>query len=264
MSASLAVCSVGYLLALNLLLPPSVRAGLVARYPDPSLVTLFTSSYVHANGYDLTGNLLVYSSVVFLCLAVYSTLDVERNWFRLAFLAIFFVLPVFISVTNGVVFAVLYEPRAFVSYGFSGITAGFIGFLYVLTLVFLVQNHSRALAAYVGIFVGLVVLGELLFLYPRFRRPWTLLVFLGVSAATLFGIGAYASRALSARTDADRGRLLTRSVSVVVPVAGVLLLVSSLLLPVAGSDGGVNVYAHLGGFVGGTLLSVLALRATRS
>lgn len=141
------------------LLPSGVKQGLVLDYTDPTIITSYTSHFVHQStthfGVNLFGYLLVISLTYFLALA-----SGQRKQFLVVYLIFTLSLPFMLSGMN------LLWPWQGVGLGFSGITMAFVGYLPIVLLEFVGtrfdlpvnQRHSFwlflisvALAAYISL-----------------------------------------------------------------------------------------------------------------
>mgnify|MGYP000005855926 CR=1 FL=1 len=103
-------------------LPDAVKYDYVLSYTDPTLVTLYTSSFVHIARPHLVANVSTY---VLLAGATYllATLSGRRARFYAAFITFLTVFPVVLSLLN----LAFIRPR--IGYGFSGVNMAFVGLL---------------------------------------------------------------------------------------------------------------------------------------
>jgi hypothetical protein len=104
------------------LLPDAVKRAFVFEYTDPSLVTAFTSAYVHLAWRHLLVNVAAYLLVVPTAFAL-SVLCGRRQQFYIAFVTFTLAFPVVLALLN------LVEPRTAVGFGLSGVVMAFVGFV---------------------------------------------------------------------------------------------------------------------------------------
>lgn len=104
------------------LLPVGLRESLVFDYTEPTLLTAFTSAFVHLDEIHLLVNLGVYALIVPV-LFVLSIVNRNRRRFYTAFVTFLFVFPFVLSYLNLAIF------RPSVSFGFSGVAMAFAGYL---------------------------------------------------------------------------------------------------------------------------------------
>ncbi|MFB6090770.1 MAG: hypothetical protein ABEJ97_06890 [Halobellus sp.] len=104
------------------LLPKPVRLSLVLSYLRPTVLTAYTSHFVHLELTHLLSNLLVFLAVVPFAVLVSVRSDRRRQFYLVAFTF----LTVFPFVFSGL--NVLF-PRPRIGFGFSGINLAFVGYL---------------------------------------------------------------------------------------------------------------------------------------
>lgn len=244
------------LAAIHFVVPPSIQAEFVFRQSLERPETLLTAAYLHLSDEHLYGNLVGYALAAaytyVLCLGAG-----QRRWFRFTTLSVLLVLPALVNLTSMVAWRALYAGVDLPpSRGFSGVVAGFGGFLAVALLVSLRQSYGRQTVAYAGQFVLLVVLGELLVIYAG-SPPVVggLLLALGIGLVAV-GLGHHA---YPGGVPGDRDGWLALLASAL-EVILVLVVLSGLvygLFPVELVEDGAltNVFAHLSGLVWGAVVS---------
>lgn len=138
------------------LLPEATREGLVFDRASPTLLTAYTSHFVHLHDAHLLGNLSVYLVVVpvtyLLCV-----LGGRRQLFRITFVTLLAAFPFALSAMQ------LVFPREREILGFSGINAGFFGLLCLAWLVytgrrFIGRNSLRYGPAVLFLTTGVIAL----------------------------------------------------------------------------------------------------------
>ncbi|PSP57454.1 hypothetical protein BRC82_00445 [Halobacteriales archaeon QS_1_67_19] len=268
------------LLAVHVLLPESVRdqlafyhaafaperllgsaefAGLGSR--GSQVGNLLTAAYVHADRTHLFGNLGGYLSLSLVTYLVCLHAD-RRRWFHRTVPAFLLALPVAVNLTSYVVLEVRFPGSAPVSRGFSGVVAGFGGFLLVAVAIHLRRRYSPETAFFVGQFAILLLFAELLWIYAgtvTIVEGTAIVGGLGVSVA---GIVLRAGRTGPSPEHLRRVGFDLLYVSLV--LALLVWLVYGLFPPDPVARGAfTNVFAHGAGFVEGGLLAALTLVGVR-
>jgi membrane associated rhomboid family serine protease len=225
-------------------LPPSLQASLALAIDSPAVQQLLLSNYVHGSVPHLSNNVLSYLVVM---TVLFPLAALSGRLRELGIAGIVFC-------TLGAVLISLYSIETLdgttveSTLGFSGVAAAFLGVLPVFIGFYLRDNISstvRPLLLAVSLF-GLE-LGVLLLVVGVLPRSNLALVALG-----LIGSGLVVRAILRSETSAPfHHRTLVVYALLVFTVAPVGLFIRI--------DSGVNVYAHLGGFVSGWFLPVVAL-----
>lgn len=248
------------LAAIHLLVPDQLRLALEFDHDRFAGYTLLTGAYVHNSDAHLLGNavgyLLASGYASMLCVAV----D-ERRWFRRTVVVFLVGLPVLVSLSSYAVLSTRYPAASPVSRGFSGVVAGFGGFLLVALAVYLRNRHSPELGQAVGYCSFLVLLATVDVIYSGTVR---LEVGGLVSCGLLLVGGSYVrERGLGVENVADVG--VIRDVGGVLVVFAVLafLIVNMFPADVVRDGSLTNVWAHAIGFLLGTVLSMLLYRRPR-
>jgi hypothetical protein len=253
------------LAAIHYWVPLRVKRTLVFDHAAPATHAYLTAAYVHADAAHLHGNLLGYGLVVtyayLLCLQAG-----RRRWFHATFAAFLLVLPVFVNLVDAAVFATFYPRVALVSQGFSGVAAGFGGFLVAALVAYVRDAYGRAVAIRVGLGAVLLALLEVDVIYAGRLRPVTGgLVAGAVVLATVSYLrerGRGWTRATLAGDGARRVALDAAEVAVVVAVLGVQIGMLFPADPIV--DGAfVGVVAHAAGLTLG-LIGARAVAATQA
>ncbi|WP_313694809.1 hypothetical protein [Halorarum halobium] len=103
-------------------LPRPVRLSFTLSYVEPTVVTMYTSHFVHLGSGHLLTNIAVYLTVVPLAWFV-SVRSGHRGRFFVTFLTVLVAFPFALSAMN----VLLTRPR--IGFGFSGLNMAFLGFL---------------------------------------------------------------------------------------------------------------------------------------
>ena len=237
-----AILLVPGILALVYLLPEAIKHEYVLRYTDPSIVTAYTSHWIHFTRSHLLSNVLAYLFVVLTAYG-YAVASERRRQFVSFFVVAIVVLPFAISGLN----IALVRPR--VGYGFSPIVTGFLGFLPLALSAFLQSRTPFRFDpdhAPVFFFAGLGIVAVRS--VPEPTKFAVVLLILGIIAGYLYGILTANSRSASRSTswDGNRGVHLAL-VAVGLFVFGGMVLVAFPADPVqAGKI--TNLYSHLLGY----------------
>lgn len=233
------------LAAVHLLVPRPLQEALAFHHGTFNVHGLLTSAYVHASDAHLRNNLVGYLLAALYTLVLCQAAG-ERPWFRRTLALLLLVVPVLVSLGSYAVFQLRYPGTDPVSRGFSGVVAGFGGFLLVALAAYVRTRYSPALGRAVGAGTVLLLLVEVdLVTAGRVRPVVAGLAALGVLLllGSLAWAGALAPTALSDRA------VLTDAVAVVLVVAVLSLVVVNLFPADVVRDGALtNVFAHALGF----------------
>ncbi len=235
---------------IHVALPPAVRTRLAFRHETVDPVSLYTSAFVHLDLAHLAGNVAGYVAAAIVAYGLCVQVG-HRRWFRVTFVGFLLVMPVAVSLTSYGVIGLLYPAIEPVSRGFSGVGAGFAGFVFVALLAALNRLYDYRVAGYAGLAIWLLLLFEVYFIYVgNVTLPVGGLFAVGWGAC-LLGIGRESTR----RGVHSRPRSRLELIQVAQTVLVVVLLVSfvSVLFPPdIVEDGAVtNVFAHAAGFLYG-------------
>lgn len=230
-------------------LPPALRHRLVFDHSAPSLLTMWSSSYVHRSDAHLYGNLVGYAVVVFPTYFIFAY-EERRRAFRQLLASFLLGLPFALAAANYAFYQwVLHLPNA-ANRGFSGIVGALFGLLFA-SLVGLVYRESgewvRAFAAGSALILG--VLG-------------VIVVYGGIMTGTLgvllaVGLVASLSALLPRDLVGDRERLRAFVSEHRVPLAlglygaAVIVVLLPALFPIdwVGTTSVTNIFAHFVGFL---------------
>ena len=245
------------------LFAPGGFAGFVGlTLGESQLDNLLTAAYVHANRGHLLSNLGGYVSLSLVTYLVCLQAD-RRRWFRLTFPLFLVVLPVAVNLTSYVVLEARFPGASPISRGFSGVVAGFGGFLLAAVAVHLRTNYSRETVFFVSQFAVLLLLGELLWIYAGG-------IGLVEGGAVALGLALAISGIVSRTRERSYGDDHYRKVGFDLLYVGLVLallvwLVYGLFPADPISRGSfTNVFAHGAGFVEGGLLAALAYVGVRA
>jgi len=131
----LALLVVPAVLVAGAALPTETKMAVAFSYTDPTLLTAFKSTFVHAGTDHLLFNIATYALVVPTGYLL-SVLSGDRDRFYVAFVSFLLLFPAVLSVVN------LSATRAGVSLGFSGINMAFVGYLPVALAGYLRQHFA--------------------------------------------------------------------------------------------------------------------------
>ena len=235
-------------------LPATIQARFAFDHGEPTLLTLLTAAYVHVDDAHLFGNLVGYVVVAVVTYLVCRQLDRER-WFWSTTALLLLVLPVLVNLANYLVLRTWFPWMTPVNRGFSGVVAGFGGFLLVTVFVLVASDYGRPVAVYVSEAVVLVLLSEIAVVYSESVSALSVgVVGLGVATAVL-GVRLEVRRG-RVPTDRSGRQVVVDSLFVASLVALVAVLVYGLFPTTLVVDGRLtNVFAHGVGFLFGASLA---------
>ncbi|MFB6083018.1 MAG: hypothetical protein ABEJ94_02095 [Halorientalis sp.] len=257
----LIVAVAALLVWIHVALPPTVKTRLALRHEAVDPLSLYTSAFVHLDLGHLLSNVAGYVAAALVAYGLCVQVG-DRRWFRVTFVGFLLVLPIAVSLTSYAVIGLLYPGIEPVSRGFSGVGAGFAGFVFVALLASLNRLYGYRVAGYAGLAIWLLLLFEVYFIYVR---DVTLLV----GGLFVVGWGACVRGIVESST---RSAILPRSRLELLQLAQTALVVvllssfvSVLFPPEIVNDGAVtNVFAHAAGFLYGIAGAAATARYTRS
>ena len=242
------------LVAVHLLVPPTVEESLILRPGDVTLLTMFTSAFFHLGADHLTGNVAGYVIAAGYAYLLSLTLG-ERRWFWASSIALVVGLPILVNWTSIQVMNAVLGGWAAPIRGFSGVTAGFAGLAFVAVLVYVDDRIDSRSAFFIGLALFLLLLWEILYIYAdAFPAVGTAATLLGIGLALVDVIGRAYYRSLPT----GRGWLpVLRGVIVVGWMAAVLSVLVTGMFPADLVIGGrfTNIFAHAAGFGYGVVIT---------
>lgn len=230
------------------LLPLNQQQAWALRVSDPTVAQLYLSNFVHGDIPHLANNIVSYLLMMLFLFPLAVSAGKQRI---LAAVSVLFVtaLPIMVSLYS---VATLAGTSAETVVGASGIIAGYAG-----SLPFFIAYHAKekvvdVQVAVVGVCLMGIELGAAL-LFAGIRR-WSvfLLPILGVIGLVL----AIRSRLLNS----DVGREYEKHLL----VYGLVVFASVPVTLLVSVDGGTNVYGHIGGLIGGFLLTLTIVLVERT
>jgi hypothetical protein len=237
--------------------PSSIQSQLEFTHERFSVYTLLTSAYVHNSDTHLLGNITGYLIAVLYAYTLCLYADV-RQWFRQSFAAILLIVPVLTALTSFAIISMQAPGATPTERGFSGVAAGFGGFLLVALGVYVGETYNRALGWDLGLAVLLLLLVEVDAIYGSGMQP--LVVGLAIVGIVLMGV-AYVREHGTELNGGEAGFLVPVGLTALVII--VLSYIILTLFPAnPGAGGGfTNIYAHLAGFGYGALLSTFSRKS---
>lgn len=241
-------------------LPRAIQAVLALDHTALAVHTVLTSAYVHTTDSHLYGNVASYALVAGVVYCLCLSLD-RRRWFDSTFVAFLVVLPVLVNATTYVAFrSISVAPTN--SRGFSGVVAGFAGFLLVAIAWYVRRRYGHQAGVNVGLVIFFVLAAEVLVVYSGSPSPLAAGLFVvgfGLS------VGQLGYRGLRAEWNGAALRRLSRDAGVVLVLGGLLVGFIWILFPaeLASEDGTTNIVAHAAGFGWGLAIAAVSSRLTR-
>jgi hypothetical protein len=252
------------LLLVVYLLPAELRRSLAFEYMNPSLLTAFTSNFVHLDGGHLLVNVAVYTLVVPVLYALSATSG-NRRQFYTVFVTFLLVFPFALSYLNLVV------VRPAFAVGFSGVTMAFVGYLPFALAAHADANFDIGPASVIAPVLFFLSLALISVLSVRSVAGSDPVVILGTRGLVLAALLSALLYALSAYDRGERFRAKL-SAAVAAPgyfdivVVGLILLVA---LPFAAfpadpvtTAGVLNLYVHLLGYALGFIVTYATAEAS--
>ncbi|MFC4551734.1 MULTISPECIES: hypothetical protein [Halorussus] len=245
------------LVAVHFAVPGAVQDRLAFDHSAFAPASLLTAAYVHAGRAHLLNNVAGFVSLSVVTYLVCLHAD-RRSWFRRTVPAFLVVLPVAVNLTSYALLEARYPGASPVSRGFSGVVAGFGGFLLAALAVQLRTVYSRATAFFVGQFAVLLLLGELLWIYAD---RVAVLEGLAVVGGLLLSVTGIAFQARGRSLPGAHFRRVGLDLTFVSLVLALLVWLVYGLFPANPLADGTftNIFAHGAGFVEGAVLSTLIL-----
>lgn len=243
---------IAILVAIHFLLPDSVHQALIFDHERFRVYTLLTAAYVHAGNNHLFANVIGYLLptlyIYILCIAVG-----EQRWFRRTFVVLLTVLPVLVSLSSYAIFSIRFPGLSPTSQGFSGVAAGFGGFLLVALAVYVRSRYSQELAQSVGISIFLILMLIVDVVYAgRVRFVVSGLVGLGIALQ----LGTYLWENGMRIGNVERQKLFIDAGALILVFVVMAYIVIALFPSNIVSDGRTtNIFAHGVGFLLGIFLS---------
>lgn len=250
------------LTGIHFFIPAGIQSQLAIDYSQFNLTELFTSAYVHHNNSHLWSNVsgFVAAATVanFLC-----RMTDERRWFHLSLGTLLLISPILVTFTSYSVITHYNPSMTGTGRGFSGVAAGFAGFVFVALVVLLADAYSVTTAQYIGQAVILGLLAEVAFIYGGGNR--IRLVGLALGGVMLSVWWAVNNGTWPGSQDAWKKRTAEALfIGSVVMLLGVFVY-SLFPAQIANGDATTNIIAHGVGFVyGASLVSVIFLVLKRN
>lgn len=242
------------LAAIHFLVPDAVQQTLAFDHERFSVYTLLTAAYVHNSDPHLFGNITGYLLATFYAY-MHCVAAGERRWFRQTFVVFLVILPVLVSLASYAIFSTQYPSVSPTSRGFSGVVAGFGGFLIAALAVYLRNRYSAALGRTVGYASFFVLMAIIDVIYAGTVR-------LEVSGLISFGLvfvgGAYVWEN-GVNIERFKDLSVVRDALGVVLVFVVLAYLVVKMFPSSVVSGGslTNIWAHAVGFLSGLIIPVV-------
>lgn len=245
----------GVLVAIHFLLPAGIQDQLAFDHGQFAPWSLLTAAYVHNSTQHLFNNLGGYGVGATIAYILCVGQD-RRRWFWTTIAGFLLVLPILVSSTSYVAFQALgIEPT---TRGFSGVVAGFAGFILVALVRHIGDRYGASAGQSVGQGVFLILLGEIAVIYTGVP---SLLVSGLLVVGLLLSFGSLGLRGLRRDWDPDeRTELVLEGVFSGLVVVLLLVFVWALF-PTTLVRGGTttNIVAHGSGLLYGVVVSIILI-----
>lgn len=235
------------LTVIQLLIPESMKTVLAFDHASFNWWGLYTSAYIHHGLDHLADNVSAYLIAVGMAYWLCKEVDV-RTWFRRSFGMLLLLLPPLTIVTSYVITGVLLPESLPAERGFSGVAAGFAGFLWTAAIVYVAKKYDFEFGVSTGVSIFIFLLLMVGFGQSGLTNIWVyILGCLGITVVSGFEIWQR-DLSIDPREISIEGRRNVLAVIATVAVLGVLvrgMFPSSLV-----SDGMfVNIFGHFAGFL---------------
>ncbi|WP_135855062.1 rhomboid family protein [Halorussus salinus] len=175
------LCIAGGLAGIHFGVPTHVRANYIFVHSEPSLITIWTSAFVHQSTSHLLGNLIGYAIAILPAWLLAVAQDNRRRfWMCVVGILLLFPIPLAIATDLGFTHLVA-GITAQSSLGFSGLVGAFAGLLFGFLTWYFVTRHSGQ-PALIG---TLLVVLSLLTVLIQYHRPSGLLWIKGLLGGSI-------------------------------------------------------------------------------
>lgn len=239
------------LLVIHWLLSEKLRHSLALFVLHPRPITFVTSSFVHLTDAHLLANLAGYACGAVSTYSLCRRLD-RQTWFLKTLIFMVFILPAATSVTNIAVLTLLFPGVNISTYGFSGVVAGFLGFLFVLLGAVTAETFDGRLAAHT---VTLVVSVCVALLVIRYTSQ------LMVVSMAVVGLG-FSSIGVVRGIITRMNNVVPAEIALIAIVGVLCISLSYVAFPPDPVRARTNVYAHFTGIIGGAVLAEITRRSS--
>lgn len=244
------------LAAVHFFIPQSTQLELAFQYDLSEPLTLFTAAYIHASDAHLLGNVVGYLTAV--GLAYQLCLEAgRRRWFHHTFVVFLVVLPILVNVADYFILTSMYPTAEPLSRGFSGVAAGFAGFVFIALLVLMRTAYDRETVFFTAQLIVLLLFTELLFIYGGTPQPTVFGAIVVGFVSALWMISGGLSATVE-RTRAEWETIVVDAVQVGLVIVMLSYFVFVLFPSEVISDGTfTNIFAHGIGLVLGSIFSAV-------
>jgi len=243
----------GVLVAIHFLVPVGIQERLAFDHGQFTPWSLLTAAYVHNSTQHLLNNLGGYGVGATIAYILCVGQD-RRRWFWMTIAGFLLVLPVLVSLASYVTFQALgIEPT---TRGFSGVVAGFAGFILVALARHIGDRYGASVGQSVGQGVFLILLGEIAIIYTGVP---SLIVSSLLVVGLVLSFGSLGLRGLRRDWDPDeRTELVLEGVFAGLVVVLLIVFVRALF-PTTLVQGGTttNIVSHGLGFIFGAVVSFI-------
>lgn len=248
------------LVAIHFATPPGLKSALAFDHQKFDLWTLITSAYVHTSLEHLLYNVAGFLIAAVMVLNICRHLG-DRRWFYATSLILLVVLPILVNLTSYAILEAIAPEATHTGRGFSGVGAGFLGFVLAGFLVWTAKQSSWTTTKYIGYGIALLLAFEIAVIYSGIR-----LDLLGVTVAGLALTGWGFTQEVNLDDNRHSWGEWLPDVGLGVVILVFIGLFILLLFPADIVDGNmiVNIFAHAAGFVYGNTLALAIWRVLES
>jgi hypothetical protein len=248
----------GLLVAVHVVVPPGVREGFGLAYAGPDPLHALSAAYVHLTDAHLRGNVVGFVTAGGIA-AWLAHLAGQRQWFRHAFGWYLTALPIAVGMT-----AAALVDAGVVARGFSGVVAGFVGFVLVSPGV--VFHRGFGYPPWVGwttVGILVVIVAGAIVYVQRGAIPPSIggLLALGLVLTAGSLVWRVEDPVAGLRESDPRRRFIAATLTAIVVLAVVSVFVVGLFpADIVGDDSVTNLLAHYLGLVYGAVIAAWGSR----
>ncbi|WP_231186737.1 hypothetical protein [Haladaptatus sp. DYF46] len=161
-----------------------------------------------------------------------------------------------ISLGNVYIFNILFEGDRIISYGFSGVVAGYIGFLFIIIIIFYQKRYGPWIAFWLAQLAIIMGTGRLLI---RHINAISVKYFTSALVVSILASSVKVSPNIFQLKNSQFSweQWYVSALFVFLSMGLIVSLFMMLFLPIRDISSTTNVYAHGVGFISGTIISAI-------